>query len=127
MELSERDRTKIGGVTMGIVYNDEDNAPMNDENWDRIDVNGHNPTVYTSYSEMKAIESGLPFDDPKPDNGCWNCQRYNWDHEACTIGWNNYDEDYYNPDIDDRKPDDWCEEFELDPDVKPEDFGGNEP
>jgi len=34
----------------GYLYDDEDNAPMNDEMFDRIDQNGNNPTVYTSYA-----------------------------------------------------------------------------
>ena len=38
------------------AYDDEDNAPMNDEAFDRIDLGGHNPTVYGSWSEMKAAE-----------------------------------------------------------------------
>ena len=50
------------------IYSDEDNEPMYDEPWDLIDRDGHNPTVYTSYAEMRAIESGIPFTDPKPDD-----------------------------------------------------------
>lgn len=40
------------------IYNDEDNYPMNDEMYDRIDRGGHNPTVYGSYAEMRAAERG---------------------------------------------------------------------
>ena len=42
------------------------------------------------------------------ENGCWNCLNYDWRHEACTIRWNNLDESYYNPDLDDRKPCEYC-------------------
>lgn len=111
---------------MPYIYNDEDNAPMVD---DPYDMNGHNPTVYGSRSEEIAIESGLPFTDPVPDDGCWNCTRFDWKHEACTMNWNNMDEDYYNPDIDDRELTDWCEDHDTDPDADPEClmYGGNEP
>ena len=47
-------------------------------------------------------------------DGCWNCLNFDWTHEACTTNWNNMDESYYNPDIDDRNPDDWCEVWEHD-------------
>ena len=55
-------------------------------------------------------------------SGCWNCRSYDYKHEACTINWNNMDESYYNPYIDDRKPDDHCEYWELNPDAKWEDW-----
>lgn len=105
---------------MLYIYNDEDNAPMNDF---------HNPTIYHTLSEMKAAEESIPFTDPKPDDGCWNCVHFDWKHEACTIRWNNLDEDYYNPDLDDRELTDYCEDHETDPDADPEclEFGGNEP
>ncbi|MBP5728354.1 MAG: hypothetical protein J6Y48_14890 [Clostridia bacterium] len=102
---------------MPYIYNDEDNVPMNDDAFDGI----HNPTVYSSRSEMKAAEQPLPFTDP-PENGCWNCMNFDWKHEACTTRWNNMDEDYYNPDIDDRKPEDCCEDWELNPDSEWEDW-----
>ena len=104
------------------IYNDEDNAPMDEQNFDR---DGHNPTVYTSYAEMKAEEKALPFDDP-PENGCWNCMNFNVFHEACTLRWNNLDESYYNPDIDDRDPMDRCDEWEKDPDAVWEDWFGED-
>lgn len=109
------------------IYNDEDNVPMVDDSF----FGPHNPTVYLSRAEMKAAES-IPFSDPPttPADGCWNCRNFDWKHEACTINWNNMDEDYYNPDIDDREVTDYCEDHDLDPDVKPEDilfYGGNEP
>ena len=116
---------------MRQAYDDEDNAPMTDDLFDRIDQGGHNPTVYGSYAQMKA-EEALPFTDPpeRPPDGCWNCQNFNWSREACTVRWNNMDEDYYNPDIDDRKYTDCCEYHETDPDVDPADWfelRGNEP
>ena len=109
---------------MDYIYNDEDNAPMMDDTWNGI----HNPTVYGSMAEMKAVEQDIPFCD-QPENGCWNCMNFDWNHEACTMNWNNLDESYYNPDIDDRKLTDYCEYHETDPDADPECLmdGGNEP
>lgn len=113
-----------------IIYNDEDNVPMNGHDVDGMrylymakdSFDGpHNPTVYSSRAEMKAVEDQIPFDDP-PRDGCWNCLNYNYDHEACTIGWNNMDEDYYNPASDDRNPTDYCEYHELDKDAVWEDW-----
>ena len=107
---------------MPYIYNDEDNAPMND-------FDSHNPTVYTSLAEAMNADR-LPFNEPeKPDDGCWNCIHFDWDHEACSAGWNNYDDCYYNPDTDDRDLMDHCDMWEEDPDADPEclEFGGNEP
>ena len=104
------------------VYNDEDNAPMSD-----FDL--HNPTVYTSLAEAMAADK-MPFEEkPEIPDGCWNCMNFDWNHEACTVNWNNLDESYYNPDCDDRELTDYCEYHETDPDADPEclDFGGNEP
>ena len=42
---------------MNYIYNDEDNAAMNDDPFS----GPHNPTVYSSYEEMRAIESGEYF------------------------------------------------------------------
>jgi hypothetical protein len=108
------------------IYNDEDNAPMNDEAFDRIDQDGHNPTVYGSYAEMMAIEKELPFTDP-PEDGCWNCLHFDYGRGACTVNWNNMDESYYNPLTDDRDPDDRCPEPEKDEDAVREDRYGNNP
>ena len=109
---------------MPYIYNDEDNVPMNENPYD---IGGHNPTVYNSRAEERAIESGLPFTDPGPDDGCWNCMNFDWNREACTLNWNNMDESYYNPDIDDRELTDWCEYHDTDPDVDPDDvFGGDD-
>ena len=105
------------------IYNDEDNAPMAGELFDRIDQDGHNPTAYASYAEMRA-EEALPFTDPpeKPADGCWNCMNFDWNREACTTRWNNMDDDYYNPDIDDRKPTDCCDDWELNEEAEWEDW-----
>lgn len=109
------------------VYDDEDNAAMNDDPFLGI----HNPTVYLSRQEMKAEEHDLPFTDDKPDNGCWNCLEYNCSKGACMLRWNNNDPDYYNPELDDREPDHMCcDDWQKDPDADPEDFfghWGNEP
>ena len=90
-----------------------------------FDKDGHNPTVYQDQAEMKAAEEEIPFDDP-PRDGCWNCMIFDWNHEACTLNWNNMDESYYNPDADDRNYEDWCEYHETDPDAKWEDIFGEE-
>lgn len=114
---------------MDYVYNDEDNAPMIDDPYD----GPHNPTVYLSRAEERYYESGQYRIDEerknwKPDDGCWNCMHFDWNHEACTLNWNNMDESYYNPDMDDRKLDDYCDDHETDPDADWEEiFGGNEP
>lgn len=108
---------------MAYIYNDEDNQPMNDFDF-------HNPTVYTSEYEARMWDKyGYPEPKEKPDNGCWNCTNFDWKYGACTLRWNNLDESYYNPDIDDRDLMDYCDDHETDPDADPEciDFGGNEP
>lgn len=115
---------------MSYCYSDEDNAPMNDEFMPIPgieDEHGHNPTVYTSLAEANAWESGepIPFDDP-PEDGCWNCLNYDYRKEACTLTWNNMDESYYNPDTDDKDPDDWCPEHDTDKDAVWEDWFGDE-
>lgn len=103
---------------MKYIYSDEDNAPMDERIMEL--------TTYSSRGEMLAAERGEALE--KPENGCWNCRRFDWNREACTANWNNMDESYYNPDCDDRKLTDCCEYHDLDPDVDPEDcFGGNEP
>ena len=106
---------------MAVVYNDEDNVPMTSESFDRIDQDGHNPTTYGSYAEMRAAEKALPFDEtPSPENGCWNCQYY--DGDRCSIWWNNADPVYYLPDRDDKKPDDICGDWKLYEDAVWEDY-----
>lgn len=52
---------------MPYIYDNEDNAPMNREAFDRIDQDGHNPTVYRSYAEMRAAEKEIPFADEDED------------------------------------------------------------
>lgn len=92
-----------------------------------MDESAHNPTVYLDRAEMKAAESGIPFDE-KPDDGCWNCIHFDWKREACSAGWNNLDDSYYNPNTDDREYTDYCENHETDPDAEWEEFfRGNEP
>ena len=88
----------------------------------------HNPTVYLGTAEMKAIENGY-HEEEKPADGCWNCWNFDWNREACTAGWNNLDDSYYNPNTDDRKLTYWCELHDTDPDADPEclKVGGNEP
>lgn len=107
------------------IYNDEDNAPMNDDF-----MGMHNPTVYLSRAEMKAMEEPVPSEE-YPEDGCWNCLNYDPSKGACTVRWNNLDESYYNPDLDDKKPDDYCSEHETDDQAVWTDFfdehGGNEP
>lgn len=94
---------------MTYIYNDEDNAPMDERVMEL--------TTYSSHAEMKADE--LPFtDNDRPENGCWNCMNFDYTHEACTVNWNNMDESYYNPACDDRKPDDICDDWEEDPDAE---------
>lgn len=114
---------------MTYIYNDEDNAPMNDDSFDSIDKDGHNPTVYLSAYEARMYDKygepePLPFDE-QPD-GCWNCMNYDYKHEACTLTWNNMDESYYNPETDDKDPDDWCPGHDTDKDAVWEDWFGNE-
>ena len=105
---------------MPYIYNDEDNAPMIDDDFDF-----HNPTVYSSRAEMKAIESGIPFND-KPENGCWNCREY--DGDRCMKYWNNLDPMYYRSERDDKKPDEICDDWIEEPGAVWDDFfGGNEP
>lgn len=93
------------------IYNDEDNVPMMEQNFDRIDQGGHNTTVYTSYAEMKAAERA-PFEEEFVKR-CGNCTAFNGDY--CTAGWNNADESYKTEE-DEREPDhEACELWELDP------------
>ena len=110
----------------GFVYSDEDNAPMTEDAFNGY----HNPTVYGSRAEMKAVESGWDAREREPDKGCWNCLHYDPSREACTKEWNNADPDFYLPDRDDRKPDEWCEDWVIDKSAVYDDFftmGGNEP
>jgi len=88
---------------MPYIYDDEDNAPMFDVEEHVIQYGGYKVITDKDFDE-------IPFDDPKPDNGCWNC--INYDGSRCTAHWNNADPDYYNPDTDDKDPDDWCPDWE---------------
>ena len=108
---------------MSYLYDDEDNAPM------RGDVMREDPVLkYTTYSsklEMQMADRGeaLPFTDP-PEYGCWNCREFDGDH--CMRNWNNADPDYYNPDTDDKDPDDRCEAWTLDENAVWEDYHGTD-
>ena len=60
------------------------------------------------------------------NDGCWNCLLYSPEKMACTIRWNNGDDDFYNPDLDDREPTYVCNDHEFDKDADPNDwFEGN--
>ena len=60
-------------------------------------------------------------DMSEPEDGCWNCLNYDPGRGACTLSWNNGDDKYYRPDLDDKDPDDYCNEHETDPDAVWED------
>lgn len=113
------------------LYNDEDNAPMNEEDLGKDDrdcehcrnYDGMYCTAWDCRFEAKeepVKEEPLPFSDP-PD-GCWNCLNFDLKKEACTVNWNNLDESYYNPACDDRKPTDYCENHETDEEAEWEDL-----
>ena len=94
---------------MTYIFNDEDNAPMNDDAWD-----GPNSPTFKA-------ENPLPFTDPPvPPDGCWNCREYNG--TFCTRLWNNLDECYKETERDFREPEDHCDEWQKDESVKPEDY-----
>ena len=77
---------------MPYIYNDEDNAPMND------DV--------------------IPFGDPP--ECCGTCRNFNGNF--CTREWNNLDECYNVTWRDERIPEDWCEDYALDEGLGPDDW-----
>lgn len=108
-----------GIIWQPIVYDDEDNVSMNEDNAREY------KNVYNSSYKEKYLHAKLPFTDP-PEDGCWNCLNYDYGKEACTLTWNNMDESYYNPDTDDREPTDCCEDHERDPDAVWEDWFGDE-
>lgn len=100
-------------------YDDEDNAPMNDDSMPGIEMS------WKKYSEiiaeMQSEKEALPFTDPPlPEKGCWNCMECNGN--ACMLRWNNADESYYDPDLDDREPTDYCDAWSLNPDVSADEF-----
>ena len=71
----------------------------------------HNPTVYGSRAEMKAVENEeIPFDDP-PKRCCSTCWEY--DGDRCHKEWNNNDDCYYIPWRDDKEPEDVCDDWEY--------------
>lgn len=98
-----------------MIYNDEDNNPMFEDPFDGI----HNPTIYSSRAEMKAYESALA-DGNKKHDGCWNCMEY--DGNRCMKCWNNAEPEYYQPDRDDKEPDDLCEDHKTDENAVWEDY-----
>ena len=100
------------------IYNDEDNAPMDD-----AFMGFHNPTVYGSRSEMLAVEAGEDLKEKHPD-GCWNCSNY--DGDRCTKEWNNLDESYYIDWRDDKEPDEYCDDWSLEEGSIYEDFFGED-
>lgn len=57
----------------------------------------------------------LSFLDPIPDEYipdpcCEYCNEYDGNH--CMKRWNNLDKCYYNPDLDDKEPEDCCEDYD---------------
>ena len=87
------------------------------------DSHGFNPYCENVCGDGDCYKAYEPDDaeQKRPSDGCWNCFNFDWKHEACTLRWNNMDESYYNPDIDDRKLTDYCEYHDEDPDVDPAD------
>ena len=102
------------------IYSDEDNAPMNEDAFTGF----HNPTVYGSLAEMRAVESGRIEEKEEHEKGCWNCWEYNGD--SCMKNWNNGDPDYYCPDTDDHEPTFCCEDWDENTTIKWEDFFGED-
>jgi len=85
------------------LYDSEDNAPMSEEAWEAARMLG------AAAREPTIAEEPLPFTDPTPDNGCYNCFLYDGAH--CMKEWNNLDPDYYVPERDDKYPEDCCEDW----------------
>ena len=103
---------------MPYIYNDEDNVPMNEDSMPGIKMDWKR---YSDIIAEMAKEEPVPFSDPPlPERGCWNCTEYN--SYACMIRWNNADESYYDPDLDDREPTDSCDEWNLNPDVSADEY-----
>ena len=86
------------------LYDNEDNAPMSDEAWEAARMLG------AAAREPTIAEEPVPFTDPMPDKGCWNCFLYDGQH--CMKHWNNLDPEHYVPERDDKNPDDGCGEWE---------------
>ena len=67
------------------------------------------------------VKEEIPFSDPPlPEKGCWNCLNYNGDF--CTKEWNNMDECYKVAWRDEKKPEDCCDDWELNDMISPEEF-----
>ena len=86
---------------------------------------------FKSVSELTAFYRNKKNPDlpERPSDGCWNCMNYDPSKDVCTKRWNNLDPCYYNPDLDDKDPFDYCDDHVLDEDADYDDFdlGGNEP
>ena len=94
---------------MPYIYNDEDNLPMIDDPFDQP-PRYHNVTTYATPLEMKMVERGeLPFDERKPDDGCWNCESYVGHY--CTKNWGG-SPDYHDHTRDRRTANEYCENWE---------------
>jgi hypothetical protein len=119
---------------MPYLYDDEDNAPMNEEKFVIKDIRpGLDGKRYVAH-QFKSIEEAskyykslkdpdAPFNDP-PGNGCWNCLQFNGDY--CTLLWKHMDESYKIEDRDARDPDDWCPSWEKDEQAIWEDYHGTD-
>jgi len=71
--------------------------------------------------KSKRIIDEIPFSDPPlPEKGCWNCLNFNGDF--CTKDWNNMDECYKVAWRDERKPENYCEDWRLDETINMEEF-----
>ena len=90
---------------MMYLYDNEDNVPMNEESWEHARALGS-----IAAREPTIEEEPVPFSDPMPDKGCWNCFLY--DSQHCMKEWNNLDPDYYVPDRDDKSPEDCCGDWD---------------
>lgn len=111
--IYRKEKDYVGDITIAEYWHDK---------WKCKEFLGNEVIAWKQLPDLP-----IPFDDPKPDDGCWNCMNFDWKHEACTLNWNNLDESYYNPDTDDRDLTDCCEYHETDPDADwKEIFGGDE-
>ena len=102
---------------MRFSYDDEDNAPMNEDAMPGIKMD------WKRYSDIIAEmqEDPLPFTDPPlPEKGCWNCLEY--DGNRCMKEWNNADDCYYVPERDDKEPGDYCDDWSLNDMVSADEF-----
>ena len=119
---------------MQYIYNDEDNVPMNEENFVIRDIrpgpDGKDHVVHQFKSIDEAAkyyeslpDPDVPFTD-SPEKGCWNCTEYNG--TFCTLLWNNLDEAYKVTWRDEKEPDDWCPSWHEDKDAVWENYHGTD-